>query len=53
LLGDGKHIREDFSFRAEDKAVMLVLCDIDADANHSKTSDSLFDAALSTVRFAL
>ena len=42
VIGDSEHICQDFSFRVEDEAVMLVLRDIDTNRNHSKTSNGRF-----------
>lgn len=39
IVLDGEYICQDFTFRAEDEAVVLVLGNIDTHANHSKTSD--------------
>ena len=36
VVGDGKDIRKNFALRADDEAVVLVLGDIDSNANHSK-----------------
>jgi hypothetical protein len=52
IVRDGKDIRKDYPFRADDEAVVLVLGDIDSYANHRKTSNGIFDA-VSTGRFAL
>jgi hypothetical protein len=53
VIGNGEHIREDYPFRADDEAVVLVLGNVYSHANHNKTSDSIFDAAVSTGHFAL
>jgi hypothetical protein len=53
VVGDGEHIREDYPFRADDEAVVLVLGDVDSYATHNKTSDGIIDAAVSTENFAL
>ena len=38
IVGNGKHIREHFTFRAENKAIMLIFSDINSYANHNDTS---------------
>ena len=43
-VGNGEHIRRDFTFRTDDKAVVLVLCHINTDTNHNDTSGVVFDA---------
>ena len=39
IVGNGEYICQDFAFRVEDEAVMLVLGDIDTHTNHDDTSD--------------
>jgi hypothetical protein len=41
VVGNGEYIRENFSFRIDDEAVVLVLGDINPDTNHSKTSSGI------------
>ena len=53
VVGNGEHIGQHFTFRTEDKAVVLVLCHINSNANHDDTSRvKIYDAA-STEHFAL
>lgn len=44
IFWDGKDVRQDYPFRTDDEAVVLILGDIDSYANHSKTSNGIFDA---------
>ena len=39
VVGDGEDICQDFTFRAEDKAVVLVLGNINTHTNHDDTSE--------------
>ena len=41
VVGDGEHIGEDYPFRADNEAVVLVLGDVDSHANHNKTSGGI------------
>jgi len=53
VVGNGKSIGQNFTLRTEDKAVVLVLCHINSNANHDDTSRvKIYDAA-STEHFAL
>ena len=39
IIGDGEYICQDFAFRAEDEAVVLVLGNVNTHTNHDDTSD--------------
>jgi hypothetical protein len=52
IIRDGKDVRKNYPFRADDEAVVLVLGDIDSNANHRNPPTILFDA-VSTGHFAL
>ena len=53
VVWDGEYICQNFTFRVEDKAVMLVLGNIDSHTNHNEIPPMcLFDAG-STGRFTL
>jgi hypothetical protein len=39
VVWNGENIREDFTLRADDKAIMLVFGDVNSNRNHNKTSD--------------
>jgi hypothetical protein len=53
VVGNREHIGQNFALRAEDEAVMLVLCHINSNANDDNTSRmKIYDAA-STELFAL
>ena len=50
VVGDGKHIRQDFILGADDEAIVLIFRDVDANRNyHNKYLQRKCDAA-STVR---
>ena len=52
IVWNGEHICQNFTFRTEDEAIMLVLSNIDSNTNHDDTSNRLFDAG-STGHFTL
>jgi hypothetical protein len=39
VVRNGENIRSDFTFRADDEAVVFILGNIDSNKNHYKTSD--------------
>ena len=42
VIRDGEHIRQGHTRGAEDEAVVLILCHINTNANHSNTSSGKF-----------
>ena len=52
VIGDGEDICQDFTFWAEDKAVVLVLGNVNSNTNHEEYLRPVFDAG-STGHFTL